>query len=135
MPSPEVALADRLGDLRPRFEFAFHPDAGAPAMACPPRHGENDPAGEQELAGCAPTSKRSLRLSQRAITALRAHKKRQAAERLAAGAAWRENNLAFCHEDTPTAGTRSAGASARSPGRQASATGTRTKDGTPPCRS
>ena len=46
-----------------------------------------------------PTSKRSLRLSQRAIAALRAHKKRQAAERLAAGAAWQESNLVFCHED------------------------------------
>jgi integrase len=46
-----------------------------------------------------PKSKRSLELPNRAITALRAHKKRQAAERLAAGAAWQDNNLVFCHED------------------------------------
>ena len=46
-----------------------------------------------------PKSKRSLELPKRAIVALRAHKKRQAAERLAAGAAWQDNNLVFCHED------------------------------------
>jgi len=44
-------------------------------------------------------SKRSLVLPQRAVAALQAHKKRQAAERLAAGAAWQDNNLVFCHED------------------------------------
>jgi hypothetical protein len=44
-------------------------------------------------------SRRSLRLPQRAIQALKAHKKRQAAERLAAGATWQEHNLVFCHED------------------------------------
>jgi len=46
-----------------------------------------------------PKSKRSLVLPNRAVTALQAHKKRQAAERLAAGAAWQDNNLVFCHED------------------------------------
>jgi integrase len=46
-----------------------------------------------------PKSKRSLVLPKRAVAALQAHKKRQAAERLAAGAAWRDNNLVFCHED------------------------------------
>jgi integrase len=46
-----------------------------------------------------PASKRSLQLPQRAIEALKAHKKRQTAERLAAGAAWQEHNLVFCHED------------------------------------
>jgi len=46
-----------------------------------------------------PKSKRSLELPKRAIAALRAHKKRQAAERLATGAAWQDNNLVFCHED------------------------------------
>jgi integrase len=46
-----------------------------------------------------PKSKRSLVLPQRAVAALLAHKKRQAAERLAAGAAWQVNNLVFCHED------------------------------------
>src|SRR6266566_3960370 len=46
-----------------------------------------------------PKSKRSLVLPKRAVTALQAHKKRQAAERLAAGAAWQDNNLVFCHED------------------------------------
>ena len=46
-----------------------------------------------------PKSKRSLVLPQRAVAALRAHKKRQAAERLAAGAAWQDNNVVFCHED------------------------------------
>jgi integrase len=46
-----------------------------------------------------PKSKRSLELPKRAIVALRTHKKRQAAERLAAGTAWQDNNLVFCHED------------------------------------
>jgi len=46
-----------------------------------------------------PASKRSLQLPQRAVEALKAHKKRQAAERLAAGATWQEHNLVFCHED------------------------------------
>ena len=46
-----------------------------------------------------PKSKRSLMLPQRAVAALQAHKKRQAAERLAASAAWQDNNLVFCHED------------------------------------
>jgi integrase len=44
-------------------------------------------------------SKRSLVLPKRAVTALQAHRKRQAAERVAAGAAWQDNNLVFCHED------------------------------------
>jgi len=34
-----------------------------------------------------------------AVVALQAHKKRQAAERLAADAAWRDTNLVFCHEE------------------------------------
>jgi integrase len=46
-----------------------------------------------------PKSRRSLILPQRAVQALRAHKKRQAAERLAAGEAWHDNGLVFCHED------------------------------------
>jgi integrase len=46
-----------------------------------------------------PKSKRSLVLPKRAVAALQAHKKRQAAERLAAGVAWQDNNLVFCHED------------------------------------
>ena len=46
-----------------------------------------------------PKSKRSLVLPKRAVAALQAHKKRQAAERLAAGAVWQDNNLVFCHED------------------------------------
>jgi len=46
-----------------------------------------------------PKSKRSLVLPRRAVAALQAHKKRQAAERLAAGAAWEDNDLVFCHED------------------------------------
>ena len=33
------------------------------------------------------------------MTAQVAHRRRQAAERLAAGAAWHDNNLIFCHED------------------------------------
>jgi Phage integrase family len=46
-----------------------------------------------------PKSRRSLVLPKRAVTALVAHRKRQAAERLAAGAGWHDNNLVFCHED------------------------------------
>jgi integrase len=46
-----------------------------------------------------PKSKRSLVLPRRAIAALQAHRKRQAAERMAAGTAWEDNNLVFCHED------------------------------------
>jgi integrase len=44
-------------------------------------------------------SKRSLVLPRRATAALVAHRKLQAAERLAAGAAWQDNNLVFCHEN------------------------------------
>jgi integrase len=44
-------------------------------------------------------SKRSLELPRRAVTALQAHRRRQAAERLAAGTAWQDSNLVFCHED------------------------------------
>jgi integrase len=46
-----------------------------------------------------PKSKRSLMLPKRSVAALQAHRKLQAAERLAAGAAWQDNNLVFCHED------------------------------------
>jgi hypothetical protein len=46
-----------------------------------------------------PKSKRSLVLPKRAVAVLQTHRKRQAAERLAAGAAWQDNNLVFCHED------------------------------------
>jgi integrase len=46
-----------------------------------------------------PQSKRSLVLPKRAADALTKHRKRQAAERLAAGAAWQDTNLVFCHED------------------------------------
>jgi integrase len=46
-----------------------------------------------------PQSRRSLILPRRAVTALVAHRKRQATERLAAGAAWHDNNLVFCHQD------------------------------------
>ncbi len=38
-------------------------------------------------------------LPKRAIDALTAHKKRQAAERLLAGEAWQDNNLVVCHEN------------------------------------
>ena len=44
-------------------------------------------------------SRRSLVLPRRAVDALRAHQNRQAVEREAAGAAWQETNLVFCHED------------------------------------
>jgi integrase len=44
-------------------------------------------------------SRRSLVLPMRATAALVAHRKLQAAERLAAGAAWNDENLVFCHED------------------------------------
>jgi integrase len=44
-------------------------------------------------------SRRSLVLPQRAMAALMAHRKLQAAERLAAGPTWQDNNLVFCHED------------------------------------
>jgi integrase len=44
-------------------------------------------------------SRRSLVLPRRAAAALVTHRKLQAAERLAAGAAWQDNNLVFCHED------------------------------------
>jgi integrase len=46
-----------------------------------------------------PQSKRSLVLPKRAVYALTKHKKRQAAERLAAGAAWYDTSFVFCHED------------------------------------
>jgi integrase len=46
-----------------------------------------------------PQSKRSLVLPKRAVDALTRHRKRQAAERLSAGAAWHDTDLVFCHED------------------------------------
>jgi integrase len=46
-----------------------------------------------------PKSRRSLILPKRAIDALIAHRKRQAVERLAAGEAWQDANLVFCHEN------------------------------------
>ena len=46
-----------------------------------------------------PKSKRSLELPKRATVALTAHKQRQAKERRAAGRAWHDNNLVFCHEN------------------------------------
>jgi integrase len=46
-----------------------------------------------------PKSRRSLMLPKRAATALRAHRKRQAAERLTAGEDWQDNKLVFCHPD------------------------------------
>jgi integrase len=46
-----------------------------------------------------PKSKRSLELPKRAITALDAHRERQARERREAAAAWQEHNLVFCHEN------------------------------------
>jgi integrase len=46
-----------------------------------------------------PKSRRSLVLPKRAIDALSAHRRRQAVERLAAGEAWQDTNLVFCHED------------------------------------
>jgi integrase len=46
-----------------------------------------------------PKSRRSLTRPRRATEALKAHKKRQAEERLAVGDAWQDNNLVFCSED------------------------------------
>jgi integrase len=46
-----------------------------------------------------PKSKRSLTLPKRALVALKAHQRRQAAEREAAGGAWQDSNLVFCHEN------------------------------------
>jgi hypothetical protein len=46
-----------------------------------------------------PGSRRTLRLPQRTVTALKAHKKIQSEERLAAGEDWHDNNLVFCHPD------------------------------------
>jgi integrase len=44
-------------------------------------------------------SRRGLAIAKLAVTALSAHKARQAAERLAAGEMWREHDLVFCQED------------------------------------
>jgi integrase len=46
-----------------------------------------------------PSSRRSLVLPRRAIDVLQAHRTRQAAERVAAGEAWHDSRLVFCHED------------------------------------
>jgi integrase len=46
-----------------------------------------------------PQSRRTLQLPQRAVSALSAHRRRQAIERLAAGFAWHDHGLVFCHED------------------------------------
>lgn len=44
-------------------------------------------------------SRRVLKLPTRAVQALRGHRTRQAAERLAAGEMWQEHGLVFCRED------------------------------------
>ena len=44
-------------------------------------------------------SRRVLKLSTKAVQALRAHHTRQAAERLAAGEMWQDHDLVFCRED------------------------------------
>ena len=44
-------------------------------------------------------SRRVLRLPTKAVQAVRQHHTRQAAERLAAGEMWQENDLVFCRED------------------------------------
>jgi integrase len=46
-----------------------------------------------------PQSRRSLTLPKRAIAALAAHQKRQAAERHTAGELWQDHGLVFCHQD------------------------------------
>lgn len=46
-----------------------------------------------------PKSRRSLILPKRAITVLRAHRKRQAPERLTAGKDWQDKKLVFCRPD------------------------------------
>jgi integrase len=46
-----------------------------------------------------PKSKSSLELPRRAIAALAAHKQRQAEELRAAGDAWHDNDLVFCHDN------------------------------------
>ena len=83
-----------------------------------------------------PKSKRSLMLPKRAVAALQAHKKRQAAERLAAGAAWQDNNLVFCHEDGRMYTSDALNwRFSKMTGGPASDTGTPTKAVTPRCRS
>jgi integrase len=60
-----------------------------------------------------PASKRTLELTKRAVKALIKHKALQASGRVAAGSAWRDDNLVFCHEDgTCYTGTPSTGGSA-----------------------
>jgi hypothetical protein len=77
-------------------------------------------------------SKRSLVLPRRAMAALVVHRKLQAAERLAAGSAWQDENLVFCHEDgrmySKDALNWRFGKMTRGP---ASAAGTPTRDGIP----
>ena len=83
-----------------------------------------------------PKSKRSLILPKRAVTALRTHKVREARERAAAGTAWRENDLVFCHEDgTMYTADALNWRFSRMTRRPASATGTLTRAATPPFRS
>jgi hypothetical protein len=75
-------------------------------------------------------------VSNGAIEALRAHKKRQAAERLAAGTAWQDHDLVFCHEDGHPYSRDALNWRFGKVTRQAdSATGTRRKDATPQSRS
>jgi hypothetical protein len=44
-------------------------------------------------------SRRVLKLPERAVESLTEHRSRQAAERLRAGAAWRDHGVVFCRED------------------------------------
>ncbi len=84
----------------------------------------------------APKCRRSLVLPRRAVTALAGHRKRQAAERLAAGAARFDNNLVFCHQDGRMYTSKALDWRFSKMTRRAGiATSTPTKDGTPLCRS
>jgi hypothetical protein len=69
--------------------------------------------GEQDRRRQDPKSKRSLMLPKRAITALQAHKKRQAAERLAAGTSRTTTSCSAMRTGACTPATRSTGGSAR----------------------
>lgn len=83
-----------------------------------------------------PKSRRSLVLPKRAIEAFTVHGKRQDVERLAAGEAWHDTNLVFCHGDGRQYSSDALNwRFSKTTKRAESATGTHTKAATPPCRS